>query len=444
MDVAERSGGLGPALFFILVAYALITGSPVEPEFLDPADTMDMTAAAVPDAVPALELPVPEAVAPPGAEFRIALAASSAMAAQPVPALAHGAPAPPAVPQVAAVATLGAGSDSGDGTGVPVRSGDDLQIALGAGAPLSEPVVPGPAVGAQVSVRAPAVGESPAMADIDAEARTPERPGAQHSGPDAAFGPVGALALQDLPGRPPGSPGPVPAPDAQAGGRDLGLATGWASLGPRSTPGAAPPNRNARAPIAALPPDPAPVVLSPAPAPSAADGTTPISATPDQVPPIPMEPAFADAAGVQVALGPLPPATPADPVAQAGPASTVPEVGAIAPILSRDLAFGGDRVIWPETASGVTLGRTMSRPSAPPEAPRQARAVPLEWVEVDGFRVNLRRGPGLTEAVFAQFAPGVRALRLDQAGEWSLVNFVTLNPPLTGWMFSTYLVPIGP
>jgi len=70
MANSDHASGLGPVVFFGLSAYMLVMGSPVEPEYLNPSETMDMAEAArvvVPRAVVA---PFPDMAPrenPPGA-----------------------------------------------------------------------------------------------------------------------------------------------------------------------------------------------------------------------------------------------------------------------------------------------------------------------------------------------------------------------------------------
>ena len=66
-----------------------------------------------------------------------------------------------------------------------------------------------------------------------------------------------------------------------------------------------------------------------------------------------------------------------------------------------------------------------------------------ELVRVTGLAVNLRLEPGTASAQIAQFDSGVIGMRVAQSGAWSRVNFLFDDPPVTGWMYSTFLEPLA-
>ena len=81
--------------------------------------------------------------------------------------------------------------------------------------------------------------------------------------------------------------------------------------------------------------------------------------------------------------------------------------------------------------------RTAAVPAAPRPMPRP------DWQVVNGDFVNLRVAPDLQAPSVTQLNRGTRGLRIAVDGDWSRVNFLTLDPPRTGWMASRYLAPPG-
>jgi len=58
---------------------------------------------------------------------------------------------------------------------------------------------------------------------------------------------------------------------------------------------------------------------------------------------------------------------------------------------------------------------------------------------IQGTTVHLRSAPNARSAISARLDTGALAIAIEPRGNWTRVYFPDASPPLTGWVYSSYL-----